>query len=296
MRKHAIQRYVELIRPSQWIKNIFVFTGLIFSEQLSNAHLLFNTTIAALSFAMVSSSIYILNDIIDQESDKHHPQKKNRPLATGDISLKSAVLLMAFFCFTGLLVGFLLSKTIFFLLSCYIIINILYCIKLKHLAIIDVFCISAGFMLRILVGTLGVGIAPSKWLLLCGLMITLFLGFTKRRAELAQLKENAGSHRKVLQHYELIFLDQVITICATGVILGYSLYTMSPDTIAVHHTDNLLFTVPFVIFAIFRYIYIIIVKNGAGDPTKELLKDKHILVSVLCWFLSSLYILNSSNL
>lgn len=292
----SIINYIHLMRPIQWIKNIFVFTGIIFSEQLFNLDLFLTVTLAALSFAFVSSAIYILNDILDRESDIHHPQKKERPLAKGIISIKGASCLMILLTLTGILLGLFLSKTIFILLCSYIVINIFYSIKLKHIVILDVFCISAGFMLRILVGTLGVGIQPSKWLLLCGLMITLFLGFTKRRAELAQLKENSEIHRKVLKHYELIFLDQIITICATSVILGYSLYTMSPDTIAVHHTDNLLYTVPFVVFGIFRYIYIIIVKNGLGDPTKELLKDKQILISVLSWFIVSSYILNRSNL
>jgi 4-hydroxybenzoate polyprenyltransferase len=172
-----------------------------------------------------------------------------------------------------------------------LLLNIAYSLWLKHVVILDVFCIATGFMLRILAGTIGVGIPPSKWLLLCGLMITLFLGFAKRRAEFITLANGKEYHRKVLLKYGAILLDQLVSICAVAVILSYSLYTMSPETVHIHHTENLIYTVPFVIYALFRYIFLLHHSNGGGDPTRDLLRDKHIVISVLGWAFLTFYLL-----
>ena len=178
---------------------------------------------------------------------------------------------------------------VFIILLSYLIMNLFYNFALKHIVIIDVFCIATGFMLRIMAGTVGVGIPPSKWLLLCGLMITLFLGFAKRRAEFISSSENNHEVRAVLKSYSPSFLDELITICATGTIISYSLYTMSTETIRLHHTENLIYTVPFVIYAVFRYIYLLNHQHTGEDPTTDLLRDPHILASVACWALMTIY-------
>ncbi|MEC7838620.1 MAG: decaprenyl-phosphate phosphoribosyltransferase [Chlamydiota bacterium] len=292
----TIQSIIALIRPNQWIKNIFVFTGVIFGKALDSPKILLLALFAAIAFALVSSAVYIFNDLVDCKNDQLHPKKKSRPIASGAITPQAGALLSIIFAFTGLVLGFYLSWQILFILVAYILLNILYSLKLKHIVIIDVFCISCGFMLRILAGTVGIGIAPSKWLLLCGLMITLFLGFTKRRAELIAFDNDKQEQRKVLQDYGAIFLDEIIAICATSVILGYSLYTMSNETIEIHQTDDLLYTVPFVIYAIFRYIYILHHGNSAEDPSNDLFKDRHIIISVLGWMIVSIYILSNKGL
>lgn len=280
------------MRPKQWIKNIFVFTGLIFGGSFYNQPLFFKVSLAALSFCFTSSSIYIINDLIDIDIDRGHPIKKYRPLACGQVG-KPLALVLSFFCaLIGLFIAYQVSLLVLEIIGAYLLLNLAYSLRLKNVVILDVFCISAGFMLRILAGTVGVGIPPSKWLLLCGLLMTLFLGFIKRRAELFHLKEVKGDRRYVLQNYDAGLLDSMSTICASGVIIGYSLYTMSPDTVRLHGTENLMYTVPFVIYAIFRYLYLTHIWGHGGDPTLDIVKDKHILISVFGWVLCTIYFLH----
>lgn len=279
---------LKLMRPQQWIKNAFVFAGVIFSNEFTNIPLLITVIIAAVSFSLVSSSIYILNDMVDCENDKHHPKKKKRPLACGSVSFPAAAMLAILLGLTGLALGWLSSIKVLGIVILYLILNIAYSLRLKNIVILDVFCIAAGFMLRLLAGTVGVGIPPSKWLLLCGLMITLFLGFAKRRAEIIALHAHKEEHRKVLVNYGPVLLDEIIAICATGVIISYSLYTMSADTIRIHHTESLIYTVPFVIYALFRYIYLLHHGNSGGDPSRDILKDSHIIICVVGWILMTL--------
>lgn len=279
-----------LIRPVQWIKNGFVFTGVIFSGLVYDPQLLLSVILAAIAFCLVSSSVYIFNDIIDCESDRQHPEKKERPIASGRVTLPFAITLGVILGICGILIAYYVSWQVLAIILGYIALNAAYTIRLKHVVILDVFCISTGFMLRILAGTIGVGIPPSKWLLLCSLMITLFLGFAKRRAEIIRLRRRKEGHRKVLMNYGPVLLDELIAICATGVIITYSLYTMSPETIRIHHTENLIYTVPFVIYALFRYIYLLHHGNSGGDPTRDLLKDPHIIISVLGWSILTFYL------
>ncbi|MCB1112485.1 MAG: decaprenyl-phosphate phosphoribosyltransferase [Chlamydiales bacterium] len=281
---------LKLMRIKQWAKNIFVYTGLIFSEKYNDIHFLIAVTLAAIAFSFVSSSVYVINDIVDRDSDKMHPKKRYRPLAAGTVSITAAVILAAALFIGGLGLGYYVSPAVACIILVYVVINTLYSFKLKNIVILDVFCISAGFMLRIFAGTIGVGIPPSKWLLLCGLMITLFLGFAKRRAELIAFSSSGTKPRQVLQNYGGLLLDELIAICATGVIIGYSLYTMDPETVLVHKTQSLIYTVPFVIYALFRYIYILHHGEKAEDPSTDIFTDKHILVSVIAWAGMTLFI------
>ena len=287
---------IKLMRPQQWIKNAFVFAGILFGNEFTNIPLLITVIIAAASFSLVSSSIYILNDIIDCESDKHHPKKKKRPIACGSVTISTAAILGVIVGSAGLVLGWLASLKVLTIVILYLILNITYSLRLKNIVILDVFCISAGFMLRLLAGTVGVGIPPSKWLLLCGLMITLFLGFAKRRAEIIALQAQKQEHRKVLVNYGPVLLDEIIAICATGVIISYSLYTMSADTVRIHRTESLIYTVPFVIYALFRYIYLLHHGNSGGDPSRDLLKDTHIIICVFGWALMTIFLFARSYL
>ena len=173
----------------------------------------------------------------------------------------------------------------------YVLMNLAYSLRLKHVVILDVFIISTGFMLRILAGTLGVGIPPSQWLLLCGLMVTLFLGFTKRRAEIIALTEDKTAHRKVLEHYSPVLLDKMIGITASGVIMSYSLYTMNADTIRIHGTTNLIYTVPFVMYGVFRYIYLLHHQSRGGDTAHDLVRDPHLFVVVGAWLIVTMLLI-----
>jgi len=280
-----ITPFLKLIRPIHWAKNIFVFTGIIFGEAQGDPLILLHVVFAAVSFSFAASAIYVINDIADVEQDRLHPQKKKRPIASGKISPSSAMALALGCAAAALIFGYFASLTVLLIIAIYALINIAYSLRLKQIVILDVFCIASGFMLRILAGTVGVGIPPSKWLLLCGLMITLFLGFAKRRAELIALKGDEKNRRSVLYDYGPVLLDEITAICATGVIICYSLYTMSPDTIRVHQTEDLIYTVPFVIYALFRYLYILHHNQKAEDPATDLFKDPHIIFSVAGWTL-----------
>jgi 4-hydroxybenzoate polyprenyltransferase len=280
-----------LIRAPQWVKNLMVFTGALFGHAWTDLSILTQVTAAAAGFSFVASSVYILNDFADRAADRHHPVKRRRPLAAGTVTPGAALLLAAVLLVTGLGMSYYASAMVLAIVAGYLVINLAYSFHLKHVVILDVFLIAAGFMLRILAGTTGVGIPPSHWLLLCGLMVTLFLGFTKRRAEMMVLESGHGSHRKVLEHYSPVLLDKMIGITAACAIITYSLYTADEHTIQLHGTDALVYTVPFVMYAIFRYIYLLHHKARGGDPSSDLLRDPHVLWSVSGWLALTLWLI-----
>lgn len=276
------------LRPHQWVKSAFVFVGLIFSHRRGELELVLRVIAAAAAFAAVASSTYVLNDLADVEKDRLHPEKRRRTLAAGNVTVGWAQAVGALSLVAGLALGFWVSREVMGLLLLYLAFNIAYTYGLRDVVILDVFVIATGFMLRILAGTVGVGIAPSDWLLQCGLMITLFLGFAKRRAELGALPEgDEAAHRKVLGFYTPVLLDKFIGITATGVIMTYSLYTTDADTVRAHGTRHLIYTVPFIVYGIFRYVYLL--HNGsAGDPARDLFRDKQLLAAVIGWFVVTL--------
>ena len=282
---------LRLMRPHQWVKNAFVFIGLLFGHAWQDAHLVTQVVIAFAAFCLVSSAIYTINDIVDLEQDRRHPKKCKRPLASGNVSVPMAMLLAALLGLPGLGLAWYASPAVLAILIGYALMNIAYSLRLKHVVILDVFIIATGFMLRILAGTLGVGIPPSQWLLLCGLMVTLFLGFTKRRAEIIALTEDKTAHRRVLEHYSPVLLDKMIGITAAGVIMSYSLYTMNPDTIRIHNTANLIYTVPFVMYGVFRYIYLLHHQNRGGDTAHDLVRDRHMLFVVGGWLAATIWLI-----
>jgi len=288
------RRYLELLRlmrPYQWVKNGFVFTGLLFGHAWHDPKLVTQVVVAFAAFCLVSSAIYTFNDIVDLEQDKQHPKKSKRPLASGQVHVSAAALLAALLAVAGLVLAYVASPKVFIILLVYAIMNIAYSLRLKHVVILDVFIIATGFMLRILAGTLGVGIPPSQWLLLCGLMVTLFLGFTKRRAEIIALTDDKTSHRKVLEHYSPVLLDKMIGITAAGLIMSYSLYTMSAETIRIHGTANLIYTVPFVMYGVFRYIYLLHHHSRGGDPSHDLVRDPHLFIVVGAWLIATILLI-----
>jgi 4-hydroxybenzoate polyprenyltransferase len=282
---------LRLMRPHQWVKNTFVLTGLLFGHAWHSPNLVLHALMAFVAFCLISSTIYIINDIVDLEQDKLHPSKRKRPLPAGKISIGSALRLAIVLGVSGLLLGYFASVTVAVILLLYTMMNIAYSYKLKHIVILDVFIIATGFMLRILAGTLGLGIPPSQWLLLCGLMLTLFLGFSKRRAEIITLSDDKSSQRKVLEEYSPILLDNMIGITAAGLIMSYSLYTMNAETILIQGTPNLIYTVPFVIYGVFRYIYLLHHENRGTDTAKDLARDPHMLIAVTAWLLTTLLLI-----
>ena len=285
-----------LMRPRQWVKSCFVLTGILFANGWRQPQMAQRVLLTAVAFSLAASGVYIINDLIDRQQDVNHPRKKQRPLAAATVSLSAAVSLMIVLLLASFGLGLFVSNKVLAIILIYVLVNIAYSLYLKHVVILDVFIIASGFMLRILAGTMGVGIAPSQWLLLCGLMMALFLGFAKRRAELYAMSDalaNDGPvHRRVLGHYQPVLLDHMIVVTATCVILTYSLYTMSPATIQTHHTESLIYTVPFVIYGIFRYIYSLHRQSAGGDPALQIFRDPHLLLAIVGWLIVTLWLIS----
>ena len=294
-RNHPVD-LLRLLRPHQWIKNGLVLIGLLFGNVWHDASLVAAVLLTLLAFCLASSGVYIINDLFDREQDRRHPVKCRRPLAAGTVSVNAAVALAVLLGFGAIALALLASPAAAWIILAYWVLNAAYSTSLKHMVLLDVFAIAGGFMLRIFAGTLGVGIAPSEWLVLCGLMLTLFLGFTKRRAEIMALErvdgaQAPGSHRRVLDHYTPALLDKMIGISASAVIISFSLYTMSPATVELHGTSHLIYTVPFVLYGVFRYIYLLHEQRAGGDTASDLLRDKHLLVTVAAWFGVTLWLI-----
>ena len=280
---------LHLMRPLQWVKNGFVLVGLMFGHAWNDPTRVTQALLACAAFCLLASAVYVMNDLIDREADRRHPLKRRRPLASGEVGVPAAVALMAI-CLAGgfALVGLSGSRAVWLFFT-YVALNLAYSLGLKHVVVLDVFIIAAGFMLRLLAGTLGIGIAPSQWLLLCGLMLTLFLGFGKRRAELGAMDTSGGeagratAERRVLEHYSPLLLDQMMTVATAGTIVSYSLYTVSPETMALHGTTHLIYTVPLVIYGMFRYLFLLHRRGGGDDPALQLVLDPHLLAALCGW-------------
>ena len=289
---------LQLMRPRQWVKNGFVLVGLIFGHGFSDPALLTKAGVLLVAFCMVSSGVYVLNDVLDRQADRAHPKKRQRPVARGAVTPRAALTFALLLAAAGLALASLVSPVALGLAACYVVLNLGYSAGLKHVAILDVFLIAAGFMLRILAGTLGLDIAPSHWLLLCGFMVTVFLGFAKRRAELFALSpaEHGGrgrgtAQRPVLDHYSTRLLDQFIAVSAAGAMVAYALYTVDAKTVAIHGTDRLVYTVPLVLYGLFRYLHVLYRGRGGVDPAAELLADGHLLVVIALWLSAVLWLL-----
>lgn len=284
---------IKFLRPHQWIKNGFVLLGVIFSHQWG-ALVLLDAFLVFLAFCTIASTVYIINDIFDVEADRQHPTKRNRFLASGKISMPSAKITAAVLLIAAVVLTATVNGIALVIMLSYFVMNLAYSWRLKHVVILDVFIISAGFMLRILAGTLGIGITPSEWLLLCGFMVALFLGFAKRRAELLTAEAMGGDAvliRRVLDDYHPIMLDIFLGVTAACTILGYGLYTMSPETVRTHGTRALVYTLPFVVYGIFRYLYLLYNKERGTDTANDLLNDRHMMLIVAGWLLVTLGIL-----
>lgn len=284
---------LRLFRYQQWIKNTFVFAALIFSQHLANKSYALAVSEAFALFCMVSSGIYIFNDIFDLKQDRVHSVKRHRPLASGRIKIPLAWLL--FFILIGISIplSFLLHPHFGYVLSLYVFINIAYSLYLKGVVILDVMTLALGFVLRAIAGGVVIQIPVSSWLIVCTALIALFLGFGKRRHELIMLNESASGHRDILKEYSPYFLDQMISVVTASTVIAYIFYTMSKEVQEKLHTQYLEFTIPFVLYGIFRYLYLVHQKKGGGNPTQELLTDRPLIINSVLWALAVILILYS---
>lgn len=259
--------------------------------------MLITNILAFLAFCAVSSSVYVLNDIVDVEADRSHHKKRYRPIAAGEVTIKEGKIF--FFILLAIVVILAINLNIYFItiIFVYLIINFLYSFFVKNIVILDVFFISFGFMLRVLGGAAAIDVSVSSWMVITTIFLSLFLGISKRRAELSMIKkESMGKQRRVLDDYDIVFADQMNTIAATGAILSYALYTVSDKAIVTFNSDKLIYTTPFVIYGIFRYLYLIHKKNLGESPTQIVTKDIPIIVNSIFWLIASLIVIYKSKL
>jgi 4-hydroxybenzoate polyprenyltransferase len=278
------------LRPKQWVKNGFVYAALVFDGQLGNTPALIRTTIGFLLFCLASSTIYLINDLRDIDEDRAHPTKRNRPLPSGRLPVRTAWAAAAALGVFTIGASFALDLEFGWIVVAYIVLFVLYSMRLKHIPIIDVFVIAAGFVLRVGGGVALITVERfSPWLFVCTTLLALYLGFGKRRAEMQLLAENAGQHRRVLDGYTLGLLDQLIVIVSGATIMAYSLYTFSAQNLPGNHL--MMLTIPFVMYGIFRYLWLIHVEHSGGAPDDLILTDRPLQLTVILWGVSAVGIL-----
>jgi len=287
-----LKDFIKLYRIPQWIKNLFVFVPLIFSKHLFDTAYLYTTVLAFFLFCFTSSIVYIFNDIIDVESDKLHPKKKNRPIASGRIAIPKAIsyalgfFIIILFLLRGFNIQFISA------LGAYLILNIFYSFFFRNIVLLDIFSIATGFMIRVFAGAFAIGVEISSWLILTTMFISLFLAVMKRRSEL-NLPENEEMNytRKVLQFYSKNFTDQMATVAAAGVIICYALYTVAARTVSVFGTEKLIYTTPFVVFGIFRYMFLVYMNKKGENTTELLVTDPAMIINVVLYILTTTLII-----
>jgi 4-hydroxybenzoate polyprenyltransferase len=279
------------LRPQQWIKNLFIFAPLVFSQNILNLPFLVTTIEAFAAFCLVSSAHYIFNDLRDIEEDRRHPVKSLRPLASGRLKKGPAVVALLVIGAAGIALSATIDTPFLLIVLGYLILQTAYSMWLKHVVILDVFVVAAGFLIRVVAGGLAIRVEISSWLLICTILLALFLAMGKRRHELVLLDKDATIHRPILREYNTYLLDQMISVVTASTLVAYCLYTISEETVAKFGTRNLVFTVPFVLYGIFRYLYLIHQKAEGGTPEALIIRDKPLLIDIFLWVAAAALIL-----
>ncbi|MEK7264175.1 MAG: decaprenyl-phosphate phosphoribosyltransferase [Bacteroidota bacterium] len=286
-----IQHILISMRLPQWIKNFFLFAAILFAGHLGNINDILLVLKGFFIFSITSSGVYLLNDIADAKNDRIHPVKKYRPIASGELSALNALLAALVLFGIGISFAFYLHTQFAGICLLYISLNILYSNYTKHFVILDVMSIATGFVLRVVAGAMLINVPTSVWLLICTFLLSLFLGFVKRRHEITTLNMSAENHRKVLEQYSVPFLDQMVGIVTACTVIAYSLYTISEETVRKFQTTHLIYTIPFVLFGIFRYLYLVHKQDFGGNPTKVIFSDYQLFLNIVLWILASVYII-----
>ncbi len=274
------------LRPKHWIKNVFVFAPLFFSGRATDIDALLSVAIVFFGFNAAASAIYLLNDISDVERDRIHPDKRHRPIASGKLSVRAAITACVSLALISVLISGFVSIPAAFIVTGYLGLNVAYSMWLKHVVILDVFSIAVGFLLRVLAGAVAIDVHPTPWLLIATFLIALFLALAKRREELTSLEDQSDNHRPVLTHYTTALADELISVVTPVTLLAYLLYTLDAETKLRFQSDWLYVTGIFVIFGVFRYLYLVHRKNLGGSPTDLVLKDIPLLGAVVGWGIS----------
>ncbi len=282
---------LKAMRPQQWTKNVLLFPALLFSQNLFHWRETVLVCAACAVFCLLSSGVYLLNDLLDIENDRAHPLKRHRPLASGALPIPLGIAACAFLSVGALAAAFWLSLPFAWTAVAYFLLQVAYTVRLKHVVILDVGCIAAGFVLRAIAGGQVIAVTISSWLLICAMLLSLFLALGKRRHELLLLEDGATAHRRILGEYTPDLLDQMISIVTAATVVCYTFYTVAPETVAKFGTTRLVFTVPFVLYGIFRYLYLIHRRQMGGSPEKALLNDGASLVNLVLYGLAVVAIL-----
>lgn len=278
------------LRPAQWAKNLFVLAPLVFGHGLLSATALLRGLSAFVAFCAASSLVYLVNDLRDREEDRRHPLKRHRPIAAGTLSVPAALTAAAVLLGAAAVLAAWLGPEFSLILGVYLVLNLFYTFGFKRVVILDVMTLSMGFVLRVLGGGAAVAVAVSSWLLLCTIFLALFLAFSKRRHELILLEGSAAEQRAVLSQYSPGFLDQMINVVTASTVIAYALYAISPETEEKYDTRYLVYTVPLVLFGIFRYLYLTYQETDRRNPTEAILTDPPSVVNVVLWALAVLWI------
>lgn len=277
----VIPALIAAMRPKQWTKNLFVFVALLFTLTEASMHTFAIAAAAFGLFCLISGAVYLLNDVLDREQDRLHPEKRKRPIASGRLPVGVAIAASFLFGIGGAAAGFLINFKFGAVSVAYLVLQIAYCLHIKHLVLLDVFAIAGGFVFRTVAGAWAIAVPNSQWLLVCTLQLALFLGFGKRRHELVSLAEDAQSHRRNLAHYSVPLLDQLSSIVLGGLIVSYAVYAIMSPT-AVKH-PLLVVTLPCVMYGVFRYLYLIHVEHKGGSPETILMEDRPMQFNLLLW-------------
>jgi 4-hydroxybenzoate polyprenyltransferase len=271
------------MRPREWSKNLLVFSGVVFSKSLLDPNNLRLSLLGFLVFCSAASGIYIFNDLCDLTADREHPTKRNRPIASGSLNVNLARFAMTALLLIAMTGSLALGYMFALVIAVYLVTCIGYSLRLKDVVILDVIIIASGFVLRAVSGAVLIGVSASEWLVLCTSMVALLIGFGKRRHELVLLEEKAGGHRKNLSEYSLPFLDALMNICAGAAVITYALYTRADETVARVGSTAMLLTIPFVVYGVFRYLFLIHKRKVGGDPVQILFSDRPTQLNLLLW-------------
>lgn len=273
-----IKAIIKSMRPKHWIKNIFVFAALIFAAKFTDIRAVTISVCTFFLFSFAASSVYLINDIFDYEADKNHPIKKNRPIASGQLSKGVALIISLLLSFATLMTSIVISPMLTLIILVYLVNNLLYSFGCKHIVILDILMVAFGFVLRAVGGAYAIGVPNSPWFLIITFMLTIFLAIMKRRQEFIEIEKSGGEKRRVLDNYSIEMLDQMANIVIPSVLISYIFYTFN-----TFHTKYFIFTIPFVIYGIFRYLYLVHKKDMGESPTQTLLRDWPLLFTVTVW-------------
>ncbi len=271
------------VRPGEWTKNLFVFAGLLFGQRLTDPVAVGRATAAFLIFCALAGVVYLVNDVVDRDRDRQHPRKRDRPIASGALSVSAALTAAGLLGIGALAWAWWMGRDFGLVATAYVLLLVLYSGPLKHIVIIDVLTIAIGFVLRVVAGAVAIGVPISQWLLICTILLALFLGLSKRRHEIVLLADGATGHRRILQEYSPYLLDQMIGVVTASTLMAYILYATSHETAEKFGTSLLGLTIPFPLYGIFRYLYLVHHKEGGGSPAELLLNDRPLLACVALW-------------